>query len=114
MEINKTIKWVSIAIETAFILTFIILCVAVGSKNKHIRSYKEKIALQEITIDSLENRCERLGNMDCISVDVICNIQQKGVVNLNQSTQIARSTALVTRDEVLAAYDSLNNANNTK
>ena len=35
---NNTIKWIRIGIEGAFLLAFILLCVAVGVKNKHLKA----------------------------------------------------------------------------
>lgn len=106
---SNTIKWIRIGIEGAFLLTFILLCVAVGVKNKTIKRQKATIKAQTETVDSLQNRCDRLGAVDCITVETSCIINNKGLVNVAQTNQISKTVATYTRDEVLAAMDSLNN-----
>lgn len=113
-KFDKAVKWIRIGIEAAFIAVFVILCVAVGAKNHKIKRYKDAMKYQSGIVDSLNRTVNDLWGQECIKVDVICNIQQKGVVNLNQSTQIAKSVATYTRGEVLMAMDSLKRANNQK
>lgn len=115
MTINENvIRWIRIAIEGAFLLTFIFLCVAVGLKNKNIRTLKTNLKYESQLVDSLERKCERLGAVDCITVETSCIINNKGLVNVNQTNQISKTVATYTRDEVLNAMDSLNKINNTK
>lgn len=111
---TDTIRKIRIGIEAAFLLTFILLCVAIGVKNKKIMEYKAREKANTEVVDSLKAKCDQLWGMDCITINVIANLQQKGVVNLNQSTQISRSIAELTRGELLMALDSVTNANNTK
>lgn len=108
---NNIIKWIAYGIEAAFLIVFIVLCVAISAKNKTIRTQKQQLKAQIETIDSLKLKCDQLWGMDCVSISVICNLQQKGVVNLNQSTQISKSVAEYTRGELLTAIDSLNKVN---
>lgn len=107
---NNTIRWIRIAIEGLFIIVFVGLCIAVGVKNKTIRQAKSTIKFQTETIDSLQKRCDKLGAVDCITVETSCIINNKGLVNVAQTNQISKTVAHYTRDEVLAAMDSLNNA----
>ena len=111
---ENVIKWIRIAIEGAFLLTFIFLCVAVGLKNKKLKQYKEGVAYQTELIASANARADSLAKLNCISVTSNVIVNQKGLVNLQQATQISKSVATATRDEVLNAMDSLNKINNTK
>lgn len=107
----KAIKWTAYAIEAAILVVFIILCVAVNKKNAKIREYRDALEYQCLITDSLNGTVKDLWSMPAISVDVACNIQQKGLVNLQQTTQIARSVSEMTRGEVLMALDSMQRAN---
>lgn len=107
-----TITKIQTAIGAAFLVVFIILCIAVAAKNKTIRTQKQQLKAQIETIDSLRFRCDQLWAEDAITINVQCNLQQKGVVNLNQTNQIARTVATITRGEVIAAIDSISKANN--
>ncbi len=111
---TKVIKWIAYGIEAAIVALLIILCITVGAKNKKIKAYKATVKAQTETIDSLKAKCDQLWGMDCITVNTICNIQQKGLVNTTASTQISKSVAEYTRGEVLMALDSITKANNTK
>ena len=113
-KFDKAVKWIRIGIEAAFIAVFVILCVAVGAKNHKIKQYREALKYQCEISDSLNQTVKDLWSMPAISVDVACNIQQKGLVNLQQTTQIARSVSEMTRGEVLMAMDSLQRVNNQK
>lgn len=108
----KAVKYIAYTLEAAFLVVFVILCIAIAKKNATIKEYKEAMKYQSEIVDSLNQSVKDLWGMDCIKVDVICNIQQKGVVNVQQSTQVAKSVATYTRGEVLMALDSLKRANN--
>ena len=110
----KAVKWTAYCIEAAFLIVFILLCVAVSSKNKTIKAQKNTIKAQIETIDSLKAKCDQLWGMDCITVNTICNIQQKGLVNTTASTQISKTVAEYTRGELVTALDSISKANNGK
>lgn len=108
MEINpKIVKWIRIGIEAAFVIVFIALSIAVGSKNRKINTLKKDLRSQTETVDSLKNRCDRLGEVDCITVETSCIINNKGLVNVAQTNQISKTVATYTKDEVLSAWDSL-------
>lgn len=53
LKINRIAKYIQWALEIAFFVVFISLCVAVGVKNRHIKEYKAEIAKQELVIESL-------------------------------------------------------------
>ena len=108
---NNIIKWIAYGIEAAFLIVFIVLCVAVSAKNKTIKAQKAELKAQIETIDSLKLKCDQLWGMDCVSISVICNMQQKGLINTAASTQISKSIAEYTRGELLTAIDSLNKVN---
>lgn len=114
MAINTKLKWIAAAVEAAFLIVFILLAVAVGVKNKTIRQAKATIKTQTETIDSLKAKCDQLWGMDCITINTVCNITQKGLVNTTASTQISRTVAEYTRGELITALDSLSRADNTK
>lgn len=111
-KIKKIAKWITIGIEAAFIIVFVALCITVAKKNSTIKQYKEALKYQCEISDSLNQTVKDLWTMPALSVEVQCQIQQKGLVNLQQTTQIARSIAETTRGEVLMAMDSLKRANN--
>lgn len=112
IKIYRIAKWVAYGLLTAFLAVFVALCIAVGAKNHKIKEYKQAMTYQTRIMDSLNSRCCDLEGMPVLSVEVQCNIQQKGLVNLQQTTQIARSIAEMTKGEVLAAMDSLQRMNN--
>ena len=108
---NNTIKWIRIGIEGAFLLAFILLCVAVGVKNKHLKAYKQQLKGQIETVDSLQARCDRLGAEECLTVNTTFVINTKNVLSVNttQANNVSRTYSAMTKNEVLAALDSLNN-----
>lgn len=110
-------KWLKTAIYAfvgAFIGVFIILCIAVSAKNKTIKTLKEQVRYECSLNDSLQGKIERLGAVDCITINTICQITNKGLVNVSQTNQISKTVATYTKDEVLAAMDSLNNLRESK
>lgn len=110
----KAVKYIAYTLEAAFLVVFVILCVALNSKNRTIREQKAELKAFTEQVDSLNGVVGKLWGMDCITVNVIANLQQKGVVNLNQSTQISKSVAEYTRGEILMALDSVTKANKVK
>ena len=114
MTITKTIKWIAAAIEAAFLIVFILLAITVGVKNKTIKAQKQQIKAQIETIDSLKAKCDQLWGMDCITINTVCNITQKGLVNTTASTQISKTVAQYTRGELVAALDSISRMDNVK
>lgn len=113
-KLDKIVKWIAYGIEAAMVITIIALSIAVGAKNHKIKEYKAAMKYQSGIVDSLNRTVNDLWGQDCIKVDVICNVQMKGMVNIQQSTQVAKSVATYTRGEVLMAMDSLNRINNEK
>ena len=103
------------AILGAIIPSFvIILCIAIAKKNATIREQKAEIKAFTEQVDSLNGVVGRLWGMDCITVNTVCNIQQKGLVNTTASTQISKSVAEYTRGELVMALDSITKANKGK
>lgn len=117
MNINpNVIKWIRIGIEAAFLLTFLFLCITVGVKNKTIRVLKEQVKTECAYADSLQARCERYGQMEGISVSTTFVINNKNVLSLtsNVINDVTRNYAVMTKQEVLNALDSLQKINNNK
>lgn len=110
--IYKWAKAIAYSLSAAFVAVFIILCIAVGVKNHKIKEYKEALKFQCEVTDSLQRTVNDLWGQECVKVDVICNIQQKGLVNVQQTTQVAKSVATYTRGEMVMALDSVRRANN--
>ena len=115
MELNENvIRWIRIAIEGAFLLVFIALAVTVAVKNKTIKKLKSNYTDQTELVLKANARADSLAKLNCISVTSNVIVNQKGLVNLQQATQISKSVATATREEVLLALDSLNNMNKTE
>lgn len=113
MEINENvIKWIRIGIEGAFLLVFVILAITVGVKNKNLKTYKAKINDQTELVMKANARADSLAKLECVTVNTTIVMNNKGLVNVNQTNQISRTVAEYTRGEVLLALDSLNKANN--
>ena len=110
----KAVKYIAYTLEAAFLLVFIILCIAIAKKNATIREQKAEIKAFTEQVDSLNGVVGRLWGMDCITVNTVCNIQQKGLVNTTASTQISKSVAEYTRGELVMALDSITRANKGK
>lgn len=112
MTINENvIKWIRIGIEGAFLLVFAILAITVGVKNKTIKKLKANQMDQTELVLKANARADSLAKLNCISVTSNVIVNQKGLVNLQQATQISKSIATATRGEVLLALDSLNKLN---
>ena len=114
---EKTVKWVkgvAYGLEAAFLVVFIILCVAVGHKNAKIKEYWEALKFQCEVTESLQRAVNDMAGMECIRVETSCIINNKGLVNVAQTNQISRSVSSYTKGEVLAALDSLRAVNKGK
>lgn len=112
MTINENvIKWIRIGIEGAFLLVFAILAITVGVKNKTIKKLNANQMDQTELALKANARADSLAKLNCISVTSNVIVNQKGLVNLQQATQISKSIATATRGEVLLALDSLNKLN---
>lgn len=97
-------------ILTAFLIVFIVLCVAVSKKNAKIKSYKNELKNVELVVDSLKLQNKALGDMSCITVNCTFEVTNKNIfaVSNTVATQIARETATLTKREVVSALDTLN------
>ena len=117
MEINpKVVKWIRIGIELAFIIVFAILCITVNVKNRTIKTLKQQVRTECLYADSLQARCERYGQMEGISVSTTFVINNKNIMSLtsNVINDVTRNYAVMTKQEVLNALDSLQKINNNK
>lgn len=113
MTINN--KWIKSAIYAAigvFLGVFILLCVAVGAKNKTIKKLKSNYTDQTELVLRANARADSLAKLECVTVNNTVVINQKGLINTTQANQISKTVASYTRDEVLHALDSLNKVNN--
>lgn len=103
MTITKTIKIIAISVEVALVATLIALCIAVGVKNRTIKTQKVEIANLQEQVDSLARYSKQLAAMDAITVNCTFNVNNKNIfsVNTTQANQIAKTFAEMTRQEVL-------------
>lgn len=103
MTITKTIKIIAISVEVALVATLIALCIAVGVKNRTIKTQKVEIANLQEQVDSLSLYSKQLAAMDAITVNCTFNVNNKNIfsVNTTQANQIAKTFAEMTRQEVL-------------
>lgn len=108
MKINKWAKGMAYGFIGAFIGVFILLCIAVGAKNKTIKTLKAKEYDQTEYVANLRAYADSLAKLECVTVNNTVVINQKGLVNTTQANLISKSVATYTRDEVLHALDSLN------
>lgn len=113
-KIHKWAKGIAYGLIGAFFIVFVCLAVSVSIKNKTIKKYKSELKAQTEQIDSLQNRCERYGQMEGISVSTTFVINNKNIMSLtsNAVSNVTRNYAVMTKEEVLHALDSLNKVNN--
>lgn len=106
---TRKIKLIIYTITTVIIIALTIACVALGIKSSKVNMYRDTIKEQTAQIDSLQRKCEELGNMDCITVNTTFEINNKNILSVNttQANNISRTYATYTKNEVLAALDSL-------
>lgn len=97
-------------ILTAFLIVFIVLCIAVSKKNSKLKAYKNELKNVELVVDSLKLQNKVLGDMSCITVNCTFEVTNKNIfaVSNTVATQIARETAALTKKEVISALDTLN------
>lgn len=107
---NKKLKLILLGITVAFLIVFIVLCVAVGKKNAKLKTYKNSMKQTELVIDSLKLQNKVLGDMTCITVNCTFEVNNKNIfaVSNTVATQIAKETATLTKREVVSALDTLN------
>lgn len=104
MITQRTIRRISNIIGVMILIVFIILSVAVGHKNKKIKSLKADLKQSELVIDSLNKRCARLGEMEAISVHTefnVKNVNTFGIQKVGDCQMIAESYAAYTRQFIL-------------
>ena len=113
-KIHKWAKGIAYGLIGAFLGVFILLCVAVGAKNKTIKKYKEAQKAQIEYAEKVNAYADSLARLECVTVNNTVVINQKGIVNTTQANQISKTVATYTREEVLHALDSLQRINNGK
>lgn len=103
MKINKWAKGMAYGFIGAFIGVFILLCIAVGAKNKTIKNYKSELKAQTEQIDSLKKYNRELGELNGLQVNVTFQFTQKNVLSFSQNNcqNIAKEVAQLTRKELL-------------
>jgi uncharacterized membrane protein YcjF (UPF0283 family) len=110
-NVYKWAKWVAYGIIAAAVITIAALSIAVGVKNKTIKRLNNRIDWQAEEVAYWMGERDSLAKLDCITVTANIIINQKGLVNLNQATQISKTVATYTREEALLAIDSLRKLN---
>lgn len=110
---TRKIKLIIYTITTVILISLTAACIGLGIKSSKVKMYKDTIKAQTAQIDSLQRKCEELGNMDCITVNTTFEIHNKNVLSVNttQANNISKTYSTLTKYEVLAALDSLNNSN---
>lgn len=106
---RMAVKWTALAIEAAFFIVFILLCVAIAAKNNTIKRYKQTLTEQTATIDSLQGLCKVYGAMGAIEVNTTFVINNKNIMSVNTTAvnNISRTYAIMTKEEILHAMDSV-------
>lgn len=113
-NITKAAVWIARGVMITALIAFIMLAVAVGKQNKKIKEYRSIITEQAETITDQTNTINRLWGEECVTVNVTCNITQKGLINTTASNQISKSVATYTRGQMLMAIDSLHKSDTIK
>lgn len=111
---SKWIKSAIYALVGTFLGVFILLCIAVSAKNKVIKTLKANQMDQTELVLKANARADSLAKLECVTVNTTIVMNNKGLVNVNQTNQISRTVAEYTRGEVLLALDSLNKVNNAE
>lgn len=114
MTLDEKYEWAkkaAYAILIAAALTIIGLAIAVGVQKKTIKRLNNRIDYQREEVAYWMNERDSLAKLDCITVTAVVNITQKGLVNLQQTTQISKTVASYTREQALYAIDSLRKLN---
>ena len=112
--ISKAAVWIARGVMITGLVAFIMLAVAVAKQNKKIKEYRQIITEQAETITDQTSTISRLWGEECVTVNVTCNITQKGLVTINQANQISKSVATYTRGQMLMAIDSIHKADTLK
>lgn len=110
---TRKIKLIIYTITTVIIIALTIACIGLGIKSSNVRKYKDTIKAQTAQIDSLQRKCDELGNMECLTVNTTFQIHTKNILSVNttQANNISKTYSTLTKYEVLNAWDSLNNLN---
>ena len=108
ITMNKWVKGVIYGFVGAFVGVFILLCIAINAKNKTIRTLKAKQYDQTEYVANLRSYADSLAKLECVTVNTTIVMNNKGLVNVNQTNQISRTVSEYTRGEVIAALDSIN------
>lgn len=113
-NISKEAVWIARGVMITGLVAFIMLAVAFAKQNKKIKEYRQIITEQAETITDQTSTISRLWGEECVTVNVTCNITQKGLVTINQANQISKSVATYTRGQMLMAIDSIHKADTLK
>lgn len=108
-RVVKITRWLSYSLLGLIVAIFITMCIVTGYCNNRYRALAREYNAVIEQRDSIRRECSRLGSLDCITVNMSLTINNKNAlgVTINQGTQISRTMAKYTRDEVLTAMDSL-------
>lgn len=104
MKIKSTIKKIIYTFGAALIVVFIILCITISVKNRSIKTYKETISNQELTISEQKETITKLANMEAIHCEVSIIVKNTAVMGSTKSGDIqqdAKQIATYLRGEIL-------------
>lgn len=105
---NKWLRSAIYAFVGAFVGVFILLCITVSEKNKTIKRLKSNYTDQTEYVANLRSYADSMAKLECVTVNTTIVMNNKGLVNVNQTNAISRTVAEYTRGEVIAALDSIN------
>ena len=100
----KAVKWIKLVMIGLLIISYIIIGVVAGARKGKIDRLKNDLSQKEVIIDSLQKRCDRLSEMDAITVGVtfqVKNVNVAGVQKVGDISLLAEQYASYTRKEVL-------------
>lgn len=106
-KIKKGFKITTIVLLVVFFIEVVVLCCSVVSKSRQLKAYRAQNLTQIEQIAKANAKADSLAKLDCITINNTVVINTKGLVNINQTNQVAKTVATYTRGEVLNAIDSL-------
>lgn len=106
--ITKKIKIIFTCVAAVFIIVFGILCITINAKNNKIKELKKGAVDQTELVLKAQARADSLAKLECVTISNTIVVNQKGLINTTAATQISKTVATYTREEILDAIDSLN------
>lgn len=98
-------------ILAALAVVFVALCVAVGSKNGKLNSYKAENRQLQQTVQEQERLIRELASMEAVRCEVSVTVKNTAVMGSNKTDiqQNAKQMAVYLRGEILEALEEAKN-----